>query len=408
MKRFTPQQLVIGLGTAIALFTVASGIAPGITDFHEESSIHREVFGNIPDAVKVAFYTVIPLLLVYGAVVFAARVKNWQRGAPDDRSTNAGNIKRRLADFRAGVYMQTLLRDPVAGLMHSMIYFGFLVLTAVTAVLEIDHQLPEDAKFLHGVTYQAYSFVGDAAGLVFLAGIAFAIVRRYVIRPYRIRIKSKPEHALILGLFAVLGLTGFAAEVLRIAHDGRPPFEEWSFLGVPPVVPGRGRGQPGGLAPGHVAGARRSASWPSWLILPVTMLRHMFTSPLNMYLRDRERPKGAMKPLPNLMETELESFGASTVSEMTWKQLLDTDSCTMCGRCTSVCPAHATGKPLDPREIVLKTGEVMAAQRYAQGRRRRSAWTPRSPSRRTACSSASRPRRSGPAPPARRATRSAR
>ncbi len=96
-------------------------------------------------------------------------------------------------------------------------------------------------------------------------------------------------------------------------------------------------------------------------ILPVTMLRHMFTSPLNMYLRDKERPKGAMKPMPNLMETELESFGASTIEDFTWKQLLDTDACTMCGRCTSVCPAHATGKPLDPREIVLKTGEVMAA-----------------------------------------------
>jgi Fe-S oxidoreductase len=68
-----------------------------------------------------------------------------------------------------------------------------------------------------------------------------------------------------------------------------------------------------------------------------------------------------MKPMPNLMETELESFGASVVEDFTWKQLLDTDACTMCGRCTSVCPAHATGKPLDPREIVLKTGEVMAA-----------------------------------------------
>src|SRR5690606_11652386 len=64
---------------------------------------------------------------------------------------------------------------------------------------------------------------------------------------------------------------------------------------------------------------------------------------------------------PNLMETELESFGASVVSDFSWKQLLDTDACTMCGRCTSVCPAHATGKPLDPREIVLKIGEVMAA-----------------------------------------------
>jgi Fe-S oxidoreductase len=49
------------------------------------------------------------------------------------------------------------------------------------------------------------------------------------------------------------------------------------------------------------------------------------------------------------------------VEDFTWKQLLDTDACTMCGRCTSVCPAHATGKPLDPREIVLKVGEVMAA-----------------------------------------------
>ncbi len=68
-----------------------------------------------------------------------------------------------------------------------------------------------------------------------------------------------------------------------------------------------------------------------------------------------------MKPMPNLMETELESFGASVVEDFTWKQLLDTDACTMCGRCTSVCPAHATGKPLDPREIVLKVGEVMAA-----------------------------------------------
>jgi Fe-S oxidoreductase len=91
------------------------------------------------------------------------------------------------------------------------------------------------------------------------------------------------------------------------------------------------------------------------------MLRHMFTSPMNMYWRDRARPKGAMSPMPNLMETDLETFGASTVEDFTWKQLFDTEACTICGRCTSVCPAHATGKPLDPREIVLKTGEVMTA-----------------------------------------------
>src|SRR5204863_5860071 len=97
------------------------------------------------------------------------------------------------------------------------------------------------------------------------------------------------------------------------------------------------------------------------VIVPTTKLRHMVTSPLNMYLSDRDRPKGAMKPLPNLMESELESFGAAVIEDFTWKQLLDTDACTICGRCTSVCPAHATGKPLDPREIVLKVGNVMAA-----------------------------------------------
>jgi Fe-S oxidoreductase len=97
------------------------------------------------------------------------------------------------------------------------------------------------------------------------------------------------------------------------------------------------------------------------ILVPTTKLRHMFTSPLNMYLSDRDRPKGAMKPLPNLTETSLESFGANAIEDFTWKQLLDTDACTICGRCTSVCPAHATGKPLDPREIVTKIGNVMAA-----------------------------------------------
>jgi Fe-S oxidoreductase len=146
------------------------------------------------------------------------------------------------------------------------------------------------------------------------------------------------------------------AEGLNIEH------EQWSVVGYPlsKLVDGASLGT---LQWWHqVNWIAHVITFVAFLgILPVTMLRHMFTSPLNMYLKDRDRPKGAMKPMPNLMETELESFGASVVEDFTWKQLLDTDACTMCGRCTSVCPAHATGKPLDPREIVLKTGEVMAA-----------------------------------------------
>ncbi len=361
-KRIRPHQIVVGIGCFIGLFTLVSGILPQITNWHDKKSPSREVFGGIPGALQVAFYTVIPVMLVWGAIVFADRVRNWERGAPDRRRTTTKNIGRRLADFRSGVYMRTLLRDSAAGLMHSMIYFGFLGLLGVTTVLEVDHQMPESAKFLHGKAYLAYSLFGDLAGVVFMVGIVWAIVRRYVQRPYRIRIKTKPEYAAILGTFFVIGASGFFAEALRIAEVQQPSYEKWSFVGYPLSQ------LFDGLAPDTLT-RWHQIMWSLHVVgfiiflalLPITMLRHMFTSPLNMYLRDRERPKGAMRPMPNLAETSLETFGASVVEDFTWKQLLDTDACTMCGRCTSVCPAHATGKPLDPREIVLKVGEVMAA-----------------------------------------------
>jgi Fe-S oxidoreductase/nitrate reductase gamma subunit len=359
-KRIKGPHLVLIIGVAFAIVTALSGIAASVFQQHDQSPTTREVFGGIPDAMKIVFYVLIPVLLIYGAVLFSQRVKNWTRGKPDNRSTTPKNVKRRLRDFRAGVYMQTLMRDPAAGIMHSLIYFSFLVLLAVTTILEINHQIPESWKFLNGNVYMAYSFIGDLAGLCLLIGVVWAIVRRYVQRPYRIRIKSKPEHAVILGVFFAIAVTGFGTESWRIAETGMPAFERWSFVSWPIANLIKGSSN---LVGGHQIwwGVHILTFVAFLVILPVTMLRHMFTAPLNMYLKDRERPKGAMKPMPNLMETELESFGASTIEDFTWKQLLDTDSCTMCGRCTAVCPAHATGKSLDPREIVLKTGEVMAA-----------------------------------------------
>jgi Fe-S oxidoreductase/nitrate reductase gamma subunit len=358
-SRVKPHHVAIAIGVAFALVIVVSGITATVFEFEDDSPIQRHVFGDIPAGWKLMFYVVLPILVTYGAVLFGQRVRNWERGAPDKRATTRQNLPRRMKDFRAGVYMRTLLRDPAAGVMHSLIYFAFLILLAVTTVSEIDHQMPESLKFLHGGVYQGFAFVGDLGGTMLFLGISWAIVRRYVQRPYRIRIKSKPEHALILGTIFTIAVTGFGAEVWRIALVGRPDFEKWSFIGYPisSLIADNSH-----LSGGHqIWWAVHVVSFLLFVaILPVTMLRHMFTSPLNMYLRDRERPKGAMKPMPNLMETELETFGASTVEDFTWKQLLDTDACTMCGRCTSVCPAHATGKPLDPREIVLKSGEVMA------------------------------------------------
>ena len=83
-----------------------------------------------------------------------------------------GLWKRRLESLSSGLRMKTLMRDPVAGLMHSMVYYGFLVLFLGTVVLEIDHLLPAGLKFLQNDVYKGYSLVLDAAAVVFLGGLA--------------------------------------------------------------------------------------------------------------------------------------------------------------------------------------------------------------------------------------------
>jgi Fe-S oxidoreductase/nitrate reductase gamma subunit len=360
--RIKPSTFGLMIAVGLAAVTVVLAIGASVTSWQDDSPIQRVVFYNIPTALQALFYSVLPLLFIMAGWLFHQRIQNWERGQPDRRATTGRNIKRRLRDLRAGLYMQTLLRDPAAGLMHSLIYFPFLILFAVTTVDEINHVLPGSAKFLHGTTYQAYAVVANIAGVLFLVGIVWAIVRRYVIRPYRIRIKTRPEDGLILGTFLVIGITGFTTSALRIELQGRPAFEKWRVLGYPlaPLFDGLSNQQ---LVAAHQWswGIHVLGFFALVLLVPTTKLRHMFTSPLNMYLRDRDRPKGAMKPLPDLTETSLETFGANAIEDFTWKQLLDLDACTVCGRCTSVCPAHATGKALDPREIVLKIGDVMAA-----------------------------------------------
>ena len=69
-----------------------SGIVPEFTKWHSDSPITRKVFGGIPSIVILVFYTVIPAMLVYGAVLFAFRVRNWERGTPDNRATTKKNL----------------------------------------------------------------------------------------------------------------------------------------------------------------------------------------------------------------------------------------------------------------------------------------------------------------------------
>ena len=84
-KRLRPYQLSIALGVGIGTFAMFSGIFSTLTGWKSTSEIHRDVFGGIPGAYKAAFYTVIPMMLVWGSFRFADRIRNWERGAPDRR-----------------------------------------------------------------------------------------------------------------------------------------------------------------------------------------------------------------------------------------------------------------------------------------------------------------------------------
>jgi hypothetical protein len=250
------------MGVGVALFTFGSYLAPFVFEFDEDvRTSPAKVFeqrpcrlSSWPSTPRSPCCSIIRRLgrLVPGEELGAGSARQPSHH-PEERQARAG-------DFRAGVYMQTLLREPGAGVMHSMIYFGFIILLGVTTVLEVNHQLPTSLKFLHGNVYRAYAFIGDRAGLIFTIGIVWAIIRRYgpfSWRPYRIRIKSKPEHAVILGTFLAISITGYGAEMFRIAERGHARLRALELHRLPARHARREQRQPGRLAPVLVGRPRR-------------------------------------------------------------------------------------------------------------------------------------------------------
>ncbi|MGB7860312.1 MAG: hypothetical protein WBM90_07430, partial [Acidimicrobiia bacterium] len=198
-KRQTPRptasKVLEAIGVVSALGTLALGIL-GSIPAHPPREESREVFGNIPVPLVVVFYVGLAAFIWLTFHLFAGRAESWQQGAADRRTGQWGLRARRLSE---GLRMRTLMRDRRAGVMHSLIYYGFIVLFLGTVTLEIDHLMPPSLQFLHGPVYLGYSAILDLAGLVFLSGLALAFVGRYVVPTWRIRSKTKPEDAFILG-----------------------------------------------------------------------------------------------------------------------------------------------------------------------------------------------------------------
>ena len=107
----------------------------------------RRVFENIPKYLQYLFYLLSASSIFISGYLFSLRAKNWARGSKEKRKVK---LSQRIINLFDGLLMRTLFRFKAAGMMHSMIYVGFLGLFAGTITLEIHHLMPPSLKFLQG------------------------------------------------------------------------------------------------------------------------------------------------------------------------------------------------------------------------------------------------------------------
>ncbi len=263
-----------------------------------------------------------------------------------------------------------MFSEPVAGIMHALIFWGFLVfgvrsLSLVVEGLAKGWELP----LLRTPLGSAYLLTKDVFIVLVLVGVAIAAWRRLVTRPERLEYSA--DAWVILGLIALLMVTDALADGARIAGGAPGP---WQWTPVSRAV--------GSLLGGGSLHAVYVWSW--WVhlgalflfanYLPYSKHFHVYTSLPNVLLRPLD-PPGKLEKMDLENIGEGSTLGAQRVTDLTWKQLLDLYTCTECGRCTTVCPTTITHKPLVPRDLTIDLrdhlnaacGEILGAARSGPG-----------------------------------------
>jgi Fe-S oxidoreductase len=259
-----------------------------------------------------------------------------------------------------GVLHRKTWNDRFAGFFHSLIFWGFLTLLAATTVVMLDHDF--HWPIMRGRFYLYFqSLAVDVLGLFFVIGTLLALARRWVGKPGHL-VQSNESYLLLL-MLAFIGVTGFLIEGWRIAATS-DPWGAWSPVGY---VVARASER---LSTDFLCAAHRVTWWChlgvtfgliAWS--PYTKMAHALFAPINIFAGSWE-PIGAS--LSTVDFTTEESFGVHRLSQWTWKDLLDLDACTECGRCTAACPAYATGKPLSPRDMILDLRGMLHANQVQE------------------------------------------
>jgi Fe-S oxidoreductase len=316
----------------------------------------REVFWNISHVwVMYALFAVSAAIAAYGLY---QRIALWRRGLPARRFDRPAERWRLLV--RHALAQGRTLRDEQAGVFHTLIYTGFIILTVATTVVLIDYDL--GIPIMRGAFYLYFqSFVVDIFGVLTLVGVGMAAARRFVRKPKKLVYTD--EAAWILAAIFLIALTGFLIEGWRIAATN-DPWGVWSPFGYLVALASQSVLSESALRTAHLvmwwAHAVLVFGFIAWA--PYTKMAHAVIAPLNIYTASLEPIGASLKPVDF---EKAETLGVKSLAGFTWKDLLDFDACTECGRCTAVCPAHTVGKALSPRDIILDLQRFMHANPLA-------------------------------------------
>ena len=334
-------------------------------------------FWNIGYPLGALVYLTAPIALAAIAWALWQRSRYWRLGKPNP---DAGTWRMRL-----GAGLRTLLVDSAGhrrfvrnerypGTMHFLIFWGIVILFIATSLDAIEFN---SEKYLgwhlpsRNVGLQL-ELIWDIGGVMLIAGIGLAAWRRYIVRPPRLN--TMLENNVLLALLLASALSGFVLQSLRMAATELEPSSDlysvasayWSPFSYVIAVGIRGIGftvyamevSHFALWWAHAGLMSATFVYAAWRFGP---LMHIFVSPLNLVMRSSvTRPKGALRPMGDL--GTLEVFGASEITQLTSKQLLDFDACTNCGRCQDQCPAWRSGKPLSPRKLVQDAKAYMESR----------------------------------------------
>ncbi len=237
-----------------------------------------------------------------------------------------------------------------ASLGHVFMAWGFLLFaTYYLLFIIVGEGFGISETMEKNTMYAYYSWVMDIAAPFIVVGAVWGIIRRYILKPPRLEGQQTFEAMLILVTVLIHPITHLVKTGTSIAL-GHPPAGLSTIL--PPIS---GWISQLFIGTSGVETWHSSFFWVHWGfvlfvmgIIGYTRYLHMVVSPFNIFLRSTS-PKGALSPIE--LETA-ETFGASKITDFTWKQLLDLYACVICGRCQDACPAYASSKPLNPKDLI--------------------------------------------------------